>query len=88
MSLLPTDQEDTSKPKVETSWDKGYNSAYQLGYVCALSDYKKGALKESPELLDANARELCGGSTDAQYRDGVMRGLKSGYEEGWKHGGN
>jgi hypothetical protein len=86
--VMSPDEEDTSKPKVDPSWNKGYASAYQLGYVCALSDYKKGALKESPELLAANARELCGGSTDAQYRDGVMRGLKSGYEQGWKDGGH
>jgi hypothetical protein len=49
---------DTIKPKVETPWNKGYTSAYELGYMCALSDYNEGKLKESPEELDANARQL------------------------------
>jgi len=88
LALLPTPKEEPSKPGVESSWDKGFDSGYELGYAAALTDYDQGKLKESSELLDANARGLSQGDTDSQHRDGFISGLKAGYEEGWKHGGH
>jgi hypothetical protein len=88
LSLLPPDKEDASKPKVETAWGKGYDSGVKLGYACALMDYNGGKLKESSEQLDANARGLSEGDTDAQHRAGFISGIKQGYETGWEQGGH
>jgi GYF domain 2 len=69
------------------NFDEGFKSGYQWGYACGLTDYNHGALKEPSDQLEANARGLSEGDTDAQHRAGFVSGIQSGYDEGWKAGG-
>ena len=70
-----------------SSFEEGFKSGYQWGYACGLTDYNHGALKESSDQLEANARGLSEGDTDAKHRAGFVSGIESGYDEGWKAGG-